>query len=77
MSGRGVTKEFFLDRIPVEPGDGCTGRRVMVARARPRASRSRAKNSMSARRAWNNRSWCCRHQRISIADAQNARFWTR
>jgi hypothetical protein len=37
-------------------------RRVMVARARPRASRSRAKHSISARRAANRRSWCCWHQ---------------
>ncbi len=37
-------------------------RRVMVARARPRASRSRAKHSMSARRALNRRTWCCWHQ---------------
>src|SRR5215469_12396259 len=34
----------------------------MVARARPRASRSRAKHSMSARRTWNRRRWCCWHQ---------------
>src|SRR5215469_18557699 len=37
-------------------------RRVMVARARPRVSRSRAKHSMSGRRAWNRRRWCWWHQ---------------
>src|SRR6516164_7591240 len=37
-------------------------RRVMVARARPRTSRSRAKHSMSARRAWDKRRWCWWHQ---------------
>src|SRR5215470_14573602 len=37
-------------------------RRVMVARARPRVSRSRAKHSMSARRAWNRLRWCWWHQ---------------
>ena len=34
----------------------------MVARARPRASRSRANSSMSARRARNSWIWCCWHQ---------------
>jgi len=37
-------------------------RRVMVARVRPRASRSRANNSISARRAPNNWGWCRWHQ---------------
>jgi hypothetical protein len=32
-------------------------RLVMVARARPRVSRSRAKHSMSGRLAWNRRRW--------------------
>src|SRR5215475_638961 len=40
-------------------------RRVMVARARPRASRSRAKHSMSARRAWNRRRCRCWHQAVN------------
>jgi hypothetical protein len=50
-----TSEEFFLDRIAVEPGDGAqpAGDR---GQGRPRASRSRAKNSMSARRAWNRRS---------------------
>src|SRR5215472_16571110 len=37
-------------------------RRVIVARARPRLSRSRAKHSMSGRLAWNRRRWCWWHQ---------------
>src|SRR5262249_15766790 len=37
-------------------------RRGMVARARPRVSRSRAKHSMSGRLAWNRRRWCWWHQ---------------
>src|SRR6516165_5603754 len=37
-------------------------RRVMVALARPRVSRSRAKHSMSGRLAWKRRRWCWWHQ---------------
>jgi len=40
-------------------------RRVIVARARPAVSRSRAKSSMSARRAANSRSCRLRHQAVN------------
>ena len=52
VGGRGMFKELFLDRAPVEPGDGAQPP-VTAARARPRVSSSRAKRSMSARRTAN------------------------
>jgi hypothetical protein len=54
----GVVKEVFLDGVLVEPAM-VYSRRVTVARARPLASRSRAKHSMSGRRAWNKRMLRC------------------
>jgi Transposase, Mutator family len=61
VGGGRMVEEIFLDGIAVEPryraqaaGDGGPGP--------PRASRSRAKNSISARRPWKRRSWCCWHQ---------------
>jgi BRCT domain type II-containing protein len=48
VRGGRVIEEFFLDRVAVEPAT-VHSRRVVAARARPRASRSRAKNSMSVR----------------------------
>ena len=50
MRGRASDRVVLPHRVPVESGDGAQPG-VMVARARPRASRSRTKNSMSARRA--------------------------
>src|SRR5215469_4402510 len=41
-------------------------RRVMVARARPRVSTSRAKHSMSGRLAWNRRRRCWWHQLAQV-----------
>jgi hypothetical protein len=52
MGSRGVLEEFLFNGVAVEPRDGHS-RRVTVARARPLASRSRAKPSMSARRTAN------------------------
>src|SRR5436190_11527786 len=61
MRGQGLIQQVFLHRVPVEPAT-VHSRRVIVARARPWASRSRAKHSMSARRAWNRRNWRRWHQ---------------
>ena len=54
MRRRRVVEKIFFDRIPVEPGNGAQPPGD-GGRARPLASRSRAKHSMSARRAWNKR----------------------
>jgi hypothetical protein len=61
VGGRGVVEEFFLDGVLAEPGDG-TQPPGEVARARPRASSSRAKVSMSARRTENSGRDRARHQ---------------
>jgi hypothetical protein len=52
VRGRGVLQEFFFDRVPVEPGDGAQPPRDGGA-GPARASSSRAKRSMSARRTAN------------------------
>ena len=61
---RRVVEQVFLDRVLVEtgdgaapPGDGGPGPAL--------ASRSRAKRSTSARRAWNNRRWRSWHQAVN------------
>lgn len=55
VRGGRVIEQLFLHRVAVDPGDGAQPPGD-DGRARPLASRSRAKNSMSARRAWNRRS---------------------
>jgi hypothetical protein len=55
MGGRGMAEEFFLDGVAVEPRDG-TGPACDSGPGSAGASGSRAKHSMSARRAWNKRS---------------------
>ena len=61
MRGRCVVQQLLLDGVLVEPGDGAQPAGDGGG-ARPAASRSRPKHSMSARRAWNNRNECAAHQ---------------
>jgi hypothetical protein len=64
MRGGRVIEEFFFDGVLAEPGD-VDSRRVTVARARPLASRTRAKDSMSARRTANRATDRVRHQVVN------------
>ena len=62
VRGRGMIQEFFFDGVPVEPGDGAQPPGDGGAGARPLASRSRAKPSISARRTANRGRERARHQ---------------
>jgi hypothetical protein len=64
MYRRGMIQQFLFDGVAVDPAI-VHRRRVTVARARPLASRSRAKHSMSARRTPNRRTSCSRHQAVN------------
>jgi hypothetical protein len=64
VRGGRVVKKLFLDGVLVEPGDGAQPP-VTVARARPLASSSRAKVSMSARRTENSGRDRARHQPVN------------
>ena len=64
VRGRRIIEQLFFDRVLVEPAM-VHNRRVTVARARPRASSSRAKLSMSARRTPNSGRERVRHQVVN------------
>jgi len=64
MGGRGAVREFSLDRVLVEPGDGAQPPGDGGACA-ARPSRSRAKVSMSARRTANGEMERVRHQAVN------------
>jgi hypothetical protein len=61
VRGRGHRDQALLFGVPVEARHGHS-RRAIVARARPKASRWRAKYSMSTRRAPNTATRCSVHQ---------------
>ena len=64
VRGRRMVEKFLFDGVPVDPAV-VDRRRVTVARAGPRASSSRAKVSMSARRTENSGRDRARHQPVN------------